>query len=170
MKQGIFKWGIVLVLISLIIYAGFATYLWWDGEGKKNVIMSYASDLATIPLFELADAGLAFEYLMKHNDTDIILKERISIYSFHARTLSYSSNMLYTLTKDEKYRLFATAMKNIEDFFITAKNKPDSKKILNNNLTVLRQIGDILKKYRSINDLTYMDSEKLLELSNQLKL
>ncbi len=169
MRRVIMRWGIALVLILLIIYSGFATYKWRDEKGKEEVKMGYAVALADIPLSELADVGFALEYLIKQNATDELLNERVSMYSSYARTLHYSSAILYASTKNEKYQLFGTTMRNLEEFFITAKNKPNSREILKDNLNVLKQIGYILKETKRINYLTFTDAEKILELSNELK-
>ena len=168
MRRVAVRFGVVLAFILLIAYSGFATYRWMEADGKNKSMMSYAVSLAGVPLWELAEAGSMFEYLIRHNATDKLLNERISTYSLHARTLSYSSAMLHALTKDEKYQIFRTAMKNLEGFFITVKNRPNGKEVLESNLDVLKWIGEVLKEKR-ISDLTFKEAEKILELSGELK-
>ena len=130
--------------------------------------MSYAIAISDIPLRELSEMGSMLEYLRGHN-IEHLLKERISKYQFHARTLYYSSSMLYTLTRDEKYRIFRTTMRNLESFFISVNNKPNTKEIVENNLNVLKQMGHILNTINGINNLTLIDAENLLKFSEELK-
>ena len=59
-------------------------------------------------------------------------------------------------------------MKNLEGFFITVKNRPNGKDVLESNLDVLKWIGEVLKEKR-ISDLTFKEAEKILELSGELK-
>jgi len=162
------KWVIVSLFIFLIAYSGFVTYNWLGGEKERKVIASYAIAISDIPLRELREMGSMLEYLKEHNTEDL-LKERISRYRFHARTLHYSSSMLYTLTRDEKYQIFRTTMRNLESFFISVNNKPNTKEIVENNLNVLKQMGHILNSINRINNLTLTDAEKLLKLSEELK-
>ena len=82
------KWVIALLFILLIAYSGFVTYNWLEGEKEKKVMMSYAIAISDIPLRELSEMGSTLEYLREHNIEDF-LKERISKYQFHARTLYY---------------------------------------------------------------------------------
>jgi len=168
-KQVIMRQGFALVLIILTIYSGIVTYMWSEEKVKEEAMMNYAIALADIPLMELADAGSMLEYLIEHNPTDELLEERVSTYLFHARTVSYSSAMLYASTKDEKYQLFRTAMSNLKAFFITASNKPNIKELLENNLNVLKEMEEILKGTKRISELTFVDAEKILELSTELK-
>ena len=163
------KWAIICAFVILIVYSGFATYKWVEGKEEKEVTMNYAIAVSDIPLRELDEMGSTLEYLIEHN-ADELLRERISAYRFHARTLSYSSSILHTLTQDEKYQIFRTAMRNLESFFISANNKPNSREIIENNLNVLRQMGCILDTLNRINDLTLIKAEELLELSEELKL
>ena len=114
------KWVIVSLFIFLIAYSGFVTYNWLGGEKERKVIASYAIAISDIPLRELREMGSMLEYLKEHNTEDL-LKERISRYRFHARTLHYSSSMLYTLTRDEKYQIFRTTMRNLESLFYKRK-------------------------------------------------
>ena len=162
------KWAIVWIFILLIAYSGFVTYNWLEGEKEKKVVMSYAIAISDIPLRELSEMGSMLEYLIEHNTEDL-LRERISRYRFHARTLHYSSSILYTLTQDEKYQIFKTTMRNLESFLISVKNKPNSKEIIENNLNVLKQMEYILNTLNRINNLTLINAEKLLELSQELK-
>ena len=90
-------------------------------------MMNYAIAISDVPLRELDEMGSMLEYLIEHS-TDELLKERISKYRFHARTLYYSSTILYTSTQDEKYQIFGTAMKNLESFFVSISNKSNSKR------------------------------------------
>ncbi|MGB5925047.1 MAG: hypothetical protein WBH01_03010 [Dehalococcoidia bacterium] len=152
-----------------IVYSGFSTYNWLDGERIENGTLNYAIHLSDIPLWELSDVGFVAEYLIKPDTTDELLVERISQYSFHARTLFYSSSMLHALTNDEKYWLFGTAMRNLQEFFIGVVNdRPNMKEILTTNLDALKQMDDILEEILAINNLTLADAEKLLELSGDL--
>lgn len=162
------EWVIVLVFILLIAYSGFVTYSWLDGEKEKEDMMNYAVAISDLPLGELDDMGSMLEYLMEHS-TDEVLKERISEYRFHARTLYYSSAILYTSTQDEKHRVFKDAMKNLENFFISVNNRPDIRKIIENNLDTLKQMENILDTIDRINDLTIPNAEELLELSKILE-
>jgi len=162
------KWVIALIFILLIAYSGFVTYNWLGGEKERKVILSYAIAISDIPLRELSEMGSMLEYLKEHSTEDL-LKERISKYQFHARTLYYSSSMLYTLTRDEKYQIFRTAMRNLESFYISVNNKPNAKEIIESNLNVLKQMGYILNAINRINNLTLTDAEKLLKLSEELE-
>ena len=162
------KWVIALLFILLIVYSGFVTYNWLEGEKEKKVMMSYAIAISDIPLRELSEMEATLEYLREYNAEDL-LKERISKYQFHARTLYYSSSILYTLTQDEKYQIFRTTMRNLESFLISVNNKPNTKEIIENNLNVLKQMGYILNTINRINNLTLMDAENLLKLSEELK-
>ena len=162
------EWAITLVFILLIAYSGFVTYSWLDGEKEKKDMVSYAIAISDPPLRELDDMGSMLEYLMEHS-TDEVLKERISGYRFHARTLYYSSAILYTSTQDEKYWIFKTAMKNLESFFISVSNKLNSKEIIENNLDILKQMENILDTIDRINNLTIPNAEELLELSGELE-
>ena len=162
------KWAIAWIFILLIVYSGFVTYNWLEGEREKRVMMNYAIAISDIPLRELSEMGSMLEYLIERNTKDL-LKERISKYQFHARTLYYSSSILYTLTQDEKYQIFKIAMRNLESFFISVNNKPNTKEIIENNLNVLKQMGYILNTLNRINNLVLINAEKLLELSKELK-
>ena len=162
------KWVIALLFIPLVAYSGFVTYDWLEGEKERKVIVSYAIAVSDIPLRELSEMGSVFEYLRGH-DAEDLLRERISKYQFHARALYYSSSMLYTLTRDETYQIFRTAMRNLESFFLSVNNKPNTKEIIENNLNVLKQVGYILNAINRINNLTLTDAENLLKLSKELK-
>ena len=168
MKKPITKWVIVAILILLIAYSGFATYNWLEGERIENGTLNYAIHLSDIPLWELSDVGFVAESLIKTDTTDELLRERITQYFSHARTLSYSSSMLHALTNDEKYRLFETAMSNLQAFFIGVNNRPNGKGILTTNLDALKQMDDIFEEILAINNLTLADAEKLLQLSGNL--
>jgi len=168
MKQPIRKWVIVVILIFFIAYSGFATYNWLEGERIENGTLNDIIHLSDIPLWELSDVGFVAESLIKPDTMDELLRERITQYSFHARTLSYSSSMLHALTNDEKYRLFETAMSNLQAFFIGVNNGPNGKEILTTNLDALKQTDDILEEILLIDSLTLADAEKLLQLSGNL--
>ena len=60
-------------------------------------------------------------------------------------------------------------MRNLESFFISVNNKPNTKEIVENNLNVLKQMGHILNTINRINNLTLIDAENLLKLSEELK-
>jgi len=168
MKQPIRKWVIVVILIFFIAYSGFATYNWLEGERIENGTLNDIIHLSDIPLWELSDVGFVAESLIKPDTMDELLRERITQYFFHARTLSYSSSMLHALTNDEKYRLFETAMSNLQAFFIGVNNGPNGKEILTTNLDALKQTDDILEEILLIDSLTLTDAEKLLQLSGNL--
>jgi hypothetical protein len=168
MKKPITKWVILVILIFLIAYSGFATYNWLEGERIEDRTLNCAIDLSDIPLSELSDVGFVAESLIEPDATDELLTERITQYLFHARTLTYSSSMLQALTNDEKYRLFATAMSNLQAFFIEVHNGPNSKEILTTNLDALKQIGDILEETLPIDNLTLADAEEVLGLCGNL--
>ena len=168
MKQPIRRWLIVVILIFFIAYSGFATYNWLEGERIENGTLNDIIHLSDIPLWELSDVGFVAESLIKPDTMDELLRERITQYFFHARTLSYSSSMLHALTNDEKYRLFETAMSNLQAFFIGVNNGPNGKEILTTNLDALKQTDDILEEILLIDSLTLTDAEKLLQLSGNL--
>jgi len=168
MKKPITKWVIVTMLILFIAYSGFATYNWLEGERIENHMLNNAIHLSDIPLWEMSDVGFVAEYLIKPDTTDELLRERITQYFFHARTLSYSSSILNALTNDLKYLLFGSAMDNIQAFFIRVNSTPNGKGILTTNLDALKQMDDILEEILAINNLTLADAEKLLELSGNL--
>ena len=168
MKQPIRKWVIVVILICFIAYSGFATYNWLEGERIENGTLNDIIHLSDIPLWELSDVGFVAESLIKPDTMDELLRERITQYFFHARTLSYSSSMLHALTNDEKYRLFETAMSNLQAFFIGVNNGQNGKEILTTNLDALKQTDDILEEILLIDSLTLADAEKLLQLSGNL--
>ena len=172
MKKPITKRVIVVILILFIVYSGFATYNWLEGERIENRTLNGAIHLSDIPLWELSNVGSVAEALIKPDATDELLRERITqyFYFFHARTLYYSSSMLHALTNDEKYRLFGTAMRNLQMFFIgVADDRPDDmKETLTTNLDALKQMDDILEEILQINNLTLADAEELLQLSGNL--
>jgi len=170
MKKPITKRVIVAILILFIVYSGFATYNWLEGERIENRTLNGAIHLSDIHLWELSNVGYVAEYLIKHDTTDELLREKIIKYFFHARTLSYSSSMLHALTNDEKYWLFGTAMRNLQMFFIgVADDRPDDmKETLTTNLDALKQMDDILEEILQINNLTLADAEELLQLSGNL--
>ena len=168
MKKPITKRVIVVILILFIVYSGFATYNWLEGERIKNGMLNYAISLSDIPLWELSDVGFVAESLIKPDTADELLRERITQYFIHARTLSYSSSILHALTNDEKYWLFGTAMSNLQAFFIEVSNRPNGNDILTTNLDALKQMDDILEEMPAINNPTLADTEKLLQLSGNL--
>jgi hypothetical protein len=168
MKKPITKRVIVVILILFIVYSGFATYNWLEGERIASRTLNDAIDLSDIPLWELSEVGFVAESLIKTDATDELLRERITQYFFHARTLFYSSSMLHALTNDEKYWLFGTAMSNLQGFFTEVKNRPNSREILTTNLDALMQMDDILEEILRINNLTLADAEKFLQLSGNL--
>jgi len=168
MKKPITKRVIVAILILFIVYSGFATYNWLEGERIENRTLNGAIHLSDIHLWELSNVGYVAEYLIKHDTTDELLREKIIKYFFHARTLSYSSSMLHALTNDEKYWLFGTAMHNLQGFFVGVSNRPNRKEILTTNLDAMKQMDDILEEILRINNLTLADAEKLLELAGNL--
>jgi hypothetical protein len=168
MKKPITKWVIVAILILFIAYSGLATYKWLEGERIESVMLNDAIGLSDFSLLELSKVGFVFEYLIKPDTIDELLREELLQYFFHARTLYYSSGMLRTLTDDEKYSLFGTAMFNLQDFFIGVRNRPTRKEILTTNLDALKQMDDILEEMLWINNLTLADAEKFLQLSGNL--
>jgi hypothetical protein len=170
MKKPITKWVIVAILILFIVYSGFATYNWLEGERIENRTLNNAIYLSDIPLCELSAVGFGTEYLINSDATDELLRGRITQYFFHARTLSYASRMLHALTSDEKYSLFGTAMRNLWYFFMGVGNdRPDDmKEVLTTNLDTLKQMDDILEGILQINNLTLADAEKLLQISGNL--
>jgi len=168
MKKPITKWIIVAILILFIAYSGFATYNWLEGERIENRTLNDAIHLSDIPLWELSHVGFVAESLIKPDATDELLRERITQYFFHARTLSYSSSMLQALTNDEKYRLFETAMSNLQAFFIGVNSGSNGKEILATNLDALKQMDDTLEEILAVNNLTLADAEMLLGLSGNL--
>ncbi len=168
MKKPIRKWVIVAILILLIAYSAFATYNWLEGERIENRTLNDAVDLSDIPLWELSAMGFDVEYLIESDATDELLGERITRYFFHAITLSHSSNILYTLTNDEKYWLFERAMYNLNRFLAGINNRPNMKEILTTNLDALKQMDDMLEEILRISNLTLIDAENFLQLSGNL--
>jgi len=168
MKKPSTKRVIVAILILFVAYSGFATYNWLEGERTDNHILNDAIHLSDVPLLELSDMGLVAESLIEPDVTDELLTETITRYLFHARTLTYSSSMLYTLTNDEEYRLFAAAMSDLRAFFIEVHNRLNNKEILMRDLHALKQIGDILEETLPIDNLTLGDARKFLDLSGDL--
>lgn len=168
MKKLITKWVIVAILILLIAYSGFATYNWLEGERIENRTLNDAVELSDLPLWELSGVGLVAESLIEPDTTDELLRERITKYFFHATTLSHSSRILHTLTDDEKYWIFAEAMRNSLDFFIGVNSGRNGKEILTTSLATLKQMDDTLEEILRINNLTLADAEKLLALSGNL--
>jgi hypothetical protein len=168
MKKPIMKRVIVVILILFIVYSGFATHNWLEGERIASRMLNDAIDISDIPLWELSDVGFVAESLIKTDATDELLRERITQYFFHARTLFYSSSMLHALTNDEKYWLFGTGMSNLQGFFTGVNNRLNMKEILTTNLDALKQMDDILEEILRINNLTLADAEKFLQLSVNL--
>jgi hypothetical protein len=174
MKKPITKWVIVAILILFIAYSGFATYKWLEAErieeGIEVRMLNDAIDISDIPLWELSQVGLVAEYLITPDTTGELLNARIYQYFYHARTLSYSSRILHTLTDDEKYQLFGAAMRSLQMFFIGVGNdRPDDmKETLTTNLDALKQMDDTLEEILRINSLTLADAEKILQLSGNL--
>jgi len=168
MKKPITKWVIVAILILFIAYSGLATYKWLEGERIESVMLNDAIGLSDFSLLELSKVGFVFEYLIKPDTIDELLREELLQYFFHARTLYYSSGMLRTLTDDEKYSLFGTSMMNLQGFFGGVYDEPNGKEILTTNLDALKQMDDILMEILVINDLTLEDAEKFLQLSGNL--
>lgn len=117
---------------------------------------------------EIAETGSMLESLLELNTSDEVLKERIRQCSVNARTLVYSSLILYKATGDGKYRLLSTAMANLENFFISANNRADPKIVLRENLDIIKSIGRELEKKR-ITDLTREEIERIFELSAGLE-
>ena len=64
--------------------------------------------------------------------------------------------------------LFRTAMANLEDFFKSVSNRPNSKIILRENINIIKNIGKELERKR-IADLTKEEVEKILRLSAKLR-
>jgi hypothetical protein len=168
MKKPSTKWVIIAILILFIAYSGFATYNWLEGERIENLTLNDAIDLSTVPLLELRVVGFSAEYLINHDTTDELLREKIIQYLFHATTLSHSSSMLCALTNDEKYWLFGTAMHNLQGFFVGVSNRPNRKEILTTNLDTMKQMDDILEGVLRIDNLTLADAENLVELAGNL--
>jgi len=158
-----------LIVLLLVAYSGYVTFEWRVEKEKVDVIKDYITSLSDHPLWELADAGSMFEYLIEDNASNEILRGRCHQYSVNARTLVYSSLILYKATEDEKYWLFRTAMANLEDFFISVNNRPDPKTVLRENLDIIKSIGKELEKKKRITDLTKEEVEKILELSAELE-
>ena len=158
---------LLVILFLIAAYSGYATFEWRIEKEKIDIIKDYATSLSDHPLLEIADAGSMLEYLIKNNASGEILRERIRRYSASARTLEYSSLILYKATGDEKYLFFRTAMANLKDFFISVSNRPDCKIVLKENLDIIKSIGKELGKKRII-DLTKEEVEKILELSAEL--
>ncbi len=158
---------IVLVLTAFLLIAyGYLIFEWVSEKEQIRAIKDYTADLSDYPLMELADAGSALEYL--NNASDEVIRERVRLYAVNARALEYSSLILYETTREEKHQLFSTAMANIEDFFIGVGNKPEPRTTLRENLDIIKNIGEHLKK-RRITDLSEEDVVNILNLSTKLK-
>lgn len=168
MKKPITKWTIVAIFILLIAYSGFATYSWLEGERIQDLTLNNAIDLSDLPILELRAVGFSAEYLIESDATDELLREEILQYFFHTWTLHHSSNILHSLTCDEKYSIYGTAMMNLKDFFYGVYAETNSKEILSVNLDTLKQMDDTLEEVLRINYLTLADAEKILELSGNL--
>ena len=164
------KWITALVLGFFVIYSSLATFEWYSEKEKVESVVGYAVSLSDVPLWELANMGSVIEYLLENDTSSDVLRERVYQYSIHARTLSYSSTILYVSTKDEKYWLFGIAMDNLESFFVRVGKKPDCKEVLRENLDVLKRMGEDLKRKKRITDLTKEDAKKILDLSSQLRI
>ena len=159
---------IVFATLLIVAYSGYVTFEWITEREKINTIEDYATSISDYPLLEIADAGSMLEYLIENNTSDKILRERLQQCSIDARILEYSSLILYEATGDEKYLLFRTAMANLEDFFISVSNRPNSKIILRENINIIKNIGKELERKR-ITDLTKEEVEKILRLSAKLE-
>jgi len=162
------KRATLIIILLIAAYSAYATLEWRVEKEKIYVIKDYAVSLSDHPLLEIADAGSILEYLIENNASDLILRERIRQYSVSARTLEYSSLILYKATGDEKYRLFRTAMVNLKDFFISVNNRPDLNIVLKENLNIIKNIGGELEGKR-ITDLTKEEVERIFELSTELR-
>jgi len=162
------KRATLIIILLIAAYSTYATLEWRVEKEKIYVIKDYAVSLSDHPLLEIADAGSILEYLIENNASDLILRERIRQYSVSARTLEYSSLILYKATGDEKYRLFRTAMVNLKDFFISVNNRPDLNIVLKENLNIIKNIGGELEGKR-ITDLTKEEVERIFELSTELR-
>jgi len=158
---------LIIILLLIAAYSAYSTLEWRVEKEKIYVIKDYAVSLSDYPLLEIADAGSILEYLIENNASDLILRERIRQYYVSARTLEYSSLILYKATGDEKYRLFRTAMVNLKDFFISVSNRPDLNIVLKKNLDIIKNIGGELEGKR-ITDLTKEEVERIFELSTEL--
>jgi len=170
MRKPITKWVIVAILISLVGYSGFATYNWLRAERVQSYAFNDVIYLADDSLVELSDMGLGAEYLIKPDTTDELLRETITRYFSHARTLSYASRVLRDLTNDEKYQFFGTAMINLQLFLVDVSNErpDDMKEILTTNFDIVKQMGDTLEGIFQIDNLTLADATELLGLSRNL--
>jgi hypothetical protein len=158
---------IVLMLTAFLLIAyGYVTFEWVAEKEQIRAIKDCAIGLSDHPLMELADAGYTLEYL--NNASDEVIRERVRLYAINARTLEYSSLILYETTGEERYQLFSTAMANLEDFFISVGNKPELRATLRENLNIINAIGEHLKK-RRITDLSEEDVVSILNLSTKLK-
>jgi len=91
-----------LIILLIAAYSGYVTFEWRAEKEKIDVIKDYATGLSDHPLLEIADAGSMLEYLIENNASDETLRERIRQCSVNARTLEYSSLILYKTTGDEK--------------------------------------------------------------------
>jgi hypothetical protein len=168
MKNPVTKWVIVVILVLVMGYSGFATYNWLEREKMRNYALSDVVYFADDSVVELTDMGSVAEYWIEPDTTDELVMGGALGYWRDARTLRYASGMLRDLTNDEKYRLFETAMHNLEGFFVEVNNRSDRKEILTTNLDVLSQMGDILEETLPIDNLTLVDAENLLELAGNL--
>ena len=148
------------------MYSGYVTINWIAEKEKIDVIEGYAVSLSDRSLLDIADAGSMLEYLIENSSNEII-KERVQLYSIDAGIVKCSSYMMYKLTGDKKYRIFGTAMANLENFFISVSNSSDPKTVLKDNLNIIKEIGQELKKIRMA-DLTKEKAERIFKLSTKL--
>ena len=157
-----------LIVILIAVYSGYVTFEWIAEKEKIDVIEDYATSLSDLPLLEIADAGSTLEYLIENNASDEILREKLHQYFTNARTLEYSSLILYEATGDKKYWSFRTAMANLKGFFMSVRNRPDPRTVLKENLDIIKDIEKELSVKR-ITDFTEKEVERIFELSAKLE-
>ena len=168
MKKPIMIWVLVAILISSIVYSGFATHNWLEGERIRNQTLNDVVNFSNDHLVELTDMGSVIEYWIEPGTADELVMGGALGYVSSARTLYYSSGMLRDLTDDKKYQSFETAMDNLQAFFTQVNNRSDRKEILATYLDVLKQMDEILKRSLPIDKLTLADAVELSGLSGNL--
>ncbi len=169
MEVNLKKTMMLILVISMSTYSGFATYQWVTIEKNNKILIDYIVSQTDLPIAIVGDMGPEISYLLDTNVSKSLLNAKLHLYFTNVRTLSYSAMMLYQYTKNDKYLLMRTSMKNLESFLLSSINSQDTRKILYNNIDTLEGISSIIKELRTIKDITLEKAERLLNLTNNLK-
>ena len=169
MKINLHRAIILMLIIAILAYSAFATYQWITLEKSNKILLDYTISQTGLPIAIIGDMSYEISYLLDINASNSLLNTKLHYYLTNIRTLAYSSMMLYEYTKNEKYLLMRTSMKNLESFLLTSINSQKTKKILSNNIDKLSEISKIIKELVTIEDITLVKAEKLLELTSSLE-